>query len=299
MTVFSHTDPPIQNETLYTAFSYIVKKVLYTTQSKYQKISVYDTEGLGTVLVLDDVTQVAQADEYVYHEMLAHVPLGYHRNPETVLVLGGGDGGTVREVEKHGSVQRIVLCEIDGEVIRVSKKFFPEWSPKAFSDPRLSVTIQPAETYIRTLADESVDVVICDSTEYNPNEPISELLFGEPFYRDVKRVLKNGGVYATLGLDLTPGTQRINNFNRRSVGTVQKRIRTVFGNVFTHFFPAHSYGWTFMGMFVAMKDPNAALPSFSVVQDRFHVRNIPTRYYSPFIHAASCVDPGKSLKSLY
>lgn len=165
-------------------------KVLFSEQSDFQKVEVFETESsLGRVLTLDDLMMTTEGDEYHYHEMIAHVPMMNHKNPESVLVIGGGDGGTVREVLKHKSVKRVVLCEIDGIVIDVCKKYLPTIACE-LENPKVEILVQDAIEYIKDKKNV-FDIVLIDSTD--PMGP-GEGLFTEEFYTNVKNSLKKGGI---------------------------------------------------------------------------------------------------------
>ena len=165
-------------------------KVLFSEQSDFQKVEVFETESsLGRVLTLDDLMMTTEGDEYHYHEMIAHVPMMNHKNPESVLVIGGGDGGTVREVLKHKSVKRVVLCEIDGMVIDACKKYLPTIACE-LGNPKVEILVQDAIEYIKDKKNE-FDIVLIDSTD--PMGP-GEGLFTEEFYTNVKNSLKKGGI---------------------------------------------------------------------------------------------------------
>ena len=165
-------------------------KVLYSKQSEFQKVEVFESEStLGRVLTLDDLMMTTEGDEYHYHEMIAHIPMMHHKNPESVLVIGGGDGGTVREVLKHKSVKKVVLCEIDGLVIDACKEFLPTISC-GLSDPRVEIKVEDAIEFIKDKKDE-YDIILVDSTD--PIGP-GEGLFTDEFYTNVKNSLKKGGI---------------------------------------------------------------------------------------------------------
>lgn len=165
-------------------------KVLYSKQSEFQKVEVFESEStLGRVLTLDDLMMTTEGDEYHYHEMIAHIPMMQHKNPESVLVIGGGDGGTVREVLKHKSVKKVVLCEIDGLVIDACKEFLPTISC-GLSDPRVEIRVEDAIEFIKDKKDE-YDIILVDSTD--PIGP-GEGLFTDEFYTNVKNSLKKGGI---------------------------------------------------------------------------------------------------------
>ncbi len=165
-------------------------KVLFSKQSDFQKVEVFETDSiLGRVLTLDDLMMTTEGDEFHYHEMIAHIPMMQHKNPESVLVIGGGDGGTVREVLKHKTVKRVVLCEIDGMVIDACKEFLPTISC-GLDDERVEILVQDAIEYIKNKKCLFVIVVI-DSTD--PMGP-GEGLFTDEFYTNVKNSLKSGGI---------------------------------------------------------------------------------------------------------
>ena len=165
-------------------------KVLFSEQSPFQKVEVFETDSmLGRVLTLDDLMMTTEGDEFHYHEMIAHIPMMHHKNPKSVLVIGGGDGGTVREVLKHKTVERVVLCEIDGMVIDACKKFLPTISCE-LDNPKVEILVQDAIEYIKDKKNE-FDIVLIDSTD--PMGP-GEGLFTEEFYTNVKNSLKPDGI---------------------------------------------------------------------------------------------------------
>jgi len=166
-----------------------IKRHLYSGRSEFQKIDILETEKLGNLMLLDDVVMLTEANEHAYHEMIAHVPLFSHPEPERVLVIGGGDGGTAREVMRHPQVKECVMCEIDGLVVDKAKEFFPELA-RAFDNPKMNLVIGDGIEYIQENR-ESFDVIIVDSTD--PEGP-AEGLFKEPFYKDVFSALKDGGI---------------------------------------------------------------------------------------------------------
>lgn len=169
-----------------------VKKVLFSEQSPFQKVEIIDTDSaLGKILTLDDLMMTTEGDEQFYHEMIAHIPMMNHKGPKSVLVIGGGDGGTVREVLKHNTVKKVVLCEIDGMVIDACKKYLPTIAGE-LDNPKVEVLVQDAIEYIKTKENE-FDIVLIDSTD--PMGP-GEGLFTEEFYTNVKKSLKKGGIVA-------------------------------------------------------------------------------------------------------
>lgn len=164
-------------------------KTLHTEKSEFQEIAVIDTNQFGRMLVLDGTVQTTEVDEYIYHEMISHVPLYTHKNPRKVLVIGGGDGGTIREILKHPMVEKAVLVEIDGRVVELSKKYFPNISCK-LEDEKVDVRIEDGIKYVKDMENE-FDVIMVDSTD--PVGP-AEGLFAEDFYRAIYKALTNDGI---------------------------------------------------------------------------------------------------------
>ena len=166
--------------------------LLHAERSEYQSIAVHETAGHGRLLTLDDMVMVTELDEFVYHELLSHVPLCVHANPRQVLVVGGGDGGTVREVLRHASVERVVLCEIDERVTRVCQEFMPSIAGQ-LDDPRVELVFADAAAYVKD-SPGCFDAILVDSTE--PIGPAAAL-FGEAFFRDLAQALRPGGVISS------------------------------------------------------------------------------------------------------
>lgn len=171
-----------------------VEEVLDHHRSLFQDVLVFKSSNHGTVLVLDGVIQVTERDEFSYQEMIAHLPLYAHPNPKKVLVIGGGDGGVLREVARHPSVEEIVICEIDKDVIDVSKKYLPTLA-KGYDDPRVKVHVMDGAKFMDENKD-AFDVIITDSSD--PVGPAS-VLFETPFYNAMHGSLREGGIVCTQG----------------------------------------------------------------------------------------------------
>lgn len=166
-----------------------VTKTLHVEQTDYQHLAVLDTKQYGRMLALDGIVQTTVADEFVYHEMITHVPLITHPNPKRVAVIGGGDGGAIREILKHPSVEEAVLVEIDGRVIEASRQYLPEISC-GLSDPRVRILVADGIAHIRK-KENYYDVIIIDSTD-----PIGAAvgLFSSEFYASVFKALTDDGI---------------------------------------------------------------------------------------------------------
>jgi len=242
---------------------YAVTKVLYHTKSQYQEILVFENPFFGRVLVLDGVVQLTERDEFIYHEMLAHVPLMAHPNPEKVLIIGGGDGGTLREVLKHKTVKEAVLVDIDKEVIETSKKFFPSLSV-AFEDPRAIVVNEDGVKYLQDYENE-FDVIIVDSTD-----PVgfAYALTTEEFFKTVFRALKDDGIYV--------GQSESIHYHLDIVRKFQNNLKSVFPivDLYTAVIPTYAgYWWTFS--IASKKHP---------VREPVRKKDFETKYYSEVVH---------------
>lgn len=170
-----------------------VKEKLEEIQSKYQKIEVYDSEEFGKVLVIDGHGMLCEKDEFIYHEMMAHVAVCTHKEPKKVLIIGGGDGGVAKEVLRHPGIE-VDMVEIDEEVVNISKKYFPDIGD--WENPRLNLVIGDGIEFVRDAKDKSYDIVLVDSTD--PEGP-AEGLFNKTFYAHVNRILKDDGLVVAQG----------------------------------------------------------------------------------------------------
>jgi spermidine synthase len=255
-----------------------IKRTLHTEQTEFQKLDMVETEEFGNMLILDGMVMTTQKDEFVYHEMVAHVPLFTHPNPENVLVVGGGDGGVIREVLKHPSVKKATLVEIDGKVIEYSKKYLPEIAGK-LDDPRVEVKVDDGFMHIAQSENE-YDVIMVDSTE--PVGPAVNL-FTKGFYAGIAKALKEDGIFVA---------QTDNPwFKADLIKNVQKDVREIFPitRLYIANIPTYPSGmWTFT---IGSKkyDP------VEVSDERFH--DIETKYYTKELHKACFVLP-KFVKDL-
>lgn len=246
--------------------SYRIKNVLHTEKTKYQNLAVYETEEFGRMLVLDDVVQLTMKDEFVYHEMIAHVPLFTHGNPERVLIIGGGDGGTLREVLKH-PVKEAHLVDIDEKVIEASKNFFPELNV-SFKDPRAKVLCEDGIAYVKRFKNY-YDVIIVDSTD--PVGPAVGL-FRSDFYRDIFNALTEKGIF--VAQTESPF------FYEGLIKEVYNCVSEIFPNtaLYTAVVPTYPGAlWTFV-MGSKQVDPQKV--------DLPQECGFKTKYYSPKVHRA-------------
>jgi len=249
-----------------------INKTLHTEQTEFQKLDMVETEEFGNMLILDGMVMTTQKDEFVYHEMVAHVPLFTHPNPENVLVVGGGDGGVIREVLKHPSVKKATLVEIDGKVIEYSKIYLPEIAGK-LEDPRVEVKVDDGFMHIAN-SENVYDVIMVDSTE--PVGPAVNL-FTKGFYAGISKALKEDGIFVaqTDNPWFTPDL----------ITQVQRDVREIFPitRLYIANIPTYPSGmWTFT---IGSKkhDP------LEVEENRFF--DIETKYYTKELHKAAFVLP--------
>ena len=247
-----------------------ITQVLRHEETPYQRLLVVQTEEYGRVMVLDGAIQITERDEFVYHEMMAHVPLCAHPAPQRVLVVGGGDGGIVREIAKHNEVENIVLVDIDAEVTRASRDFFPSVS-SALGDPRVSILHEDALDYVKN-NHACFDVIIVDSTD-----PVDFAagLFCASFYRDVYQALKEEGIL--MAQTESPFA------DPRMIAPTLQQMRSVFPLVRLCWgsMPTYPTGtWTYM---VGSRCHDPRVRRSAVPQG--------TRYYSADLHGASFVLP--------
>ena len=168
---------------------YKVNKVLFQGKSAFQTVDIIETKDLGRMLINDGIVMVSEKDEFIYHDMISHIPLFTHPHPKKVLVIGGGDGGTAREVLRHSSVEKCTMVEIDEMVVNACREFLPQMSC-SFKEPRLELLIADGVEYMAT-TNEKFDVILVDSTDpIGPSQP----LFGAAFYQDVFRCLEEQGI---------------------------------------------------------------------------------------------------------
>jgi spermidine synthase len=271
-------------ETLHSGYGqhFEVDRVLYRKKTEHQDLVIFETPFFGKVLALDGVIQTTERDNHVYHEMLAHVPILAHGSAREVLIVGGGDGGCLREVVKH-PVERATLVDIDGEVIELSKRYLPELSDGAFDDPKAEVIIADGLAYL-TGTDRQFDVIIVDSTD--PIGP-GEVLFSEGFYAACRRRLTPGGVVVTQnGVPLLQPDELRGSHRRLSALFADARF--YLAAVPTYVGGAMALGWA---------SDNADLHRLSAadIRPRYEAVGLKTRYYSPEVHAASFALPPEIL----
>jgi spermidine synthase len=260
--------------------TYEVKRVLYEVQTEHQHLVLFEHPFFGKMLMLDGATQVTTADEFVYHEMMSHVPILAHGNAEEVLIVGGGDCGVAEEVLKHKSVKRLTQVEIDASVIEFSKRHFPEFTKPVFADKRFDLIIADGMEYVAK-TDRRFDIIIVDSTD--PLGP-GKVLFSQKFYAACSRRMTKGAVMVT----------------QRGVPMLQSGELTAAIATFLKLF-ADGYCYvaaipTYVGGHLAMgwATDNVKLRHASVetIASRYErAGRFPTKYWTPEVHVAAFALP--------
>ncbi len=268
------------NETLYPDWGqrFRVKGALARVQSAFQDIVVFDSYSHGRVMVLDGCIQITERDEFVYQEMIAHVPLLAHGAAERVLIIGAGDGGVLRRVLAHRNVSRAVMVEIDGEVIRLAKEFLPAIGGAAWDDPRAEVIVGDGIAFVAAAPEASFDVVIVDSTD-----PIGvgEVLFSDEFYRNCERLLSPRGLVVNqCGVPFMQAAE---------LAETSARRRRFFPHVSAYVAAVPTYVGGLMTLGIAAKDGAALSRDVATIRARAAQQGIlgMTSYWTPEIHAGS------------
>lgn len=253
-------------------------EMLYDSETAHQRLKVFRNDTFGTILTLDDVVQTTEGDNFIYHEMLTHVPILAHGSAERVLIVGGGDGGMAREVLRHASVAHVTMVEIDAGVVEFSKQYLPMLSQGAFDDPRLNLVIADGAAFMRD-TEERFDVIIVDSTD--PIGP-GEVLFTDTFYGHAKRALRPGGILVTQnGVPFLQGEELTNTM--RAFKALFADATCYLATIPTYAGGPMAFGWG--------TDGDARQTSLAILKERFAAAGIDTGYYTPEVHQGAFALP--------
>ena len=256
-----------------------VEDVIYREQGAAQDIFVFRNARYGRVMALDGFIQVTEGDEFIYHEMMVHVPLFAHGTAENVLIIGGGDGGSLRHVLMHPGVKRVVMIEIEPEVVELAKKYFPRVCGDAFADPRAQLMIGDGCAYVRD-TQERFDVIIVDSTD--PVGP-GKVLFEEAFYADCKRCLKPGG--------LLRGHAGMANEAKAELREVAHNLRALFAQRRYAMACVPTYVPGAMVFSMAGDAADCFSVAEATLRERLRASGVACRYYTPALHVGSMALP--------
>ncbi|KZN61837.1 hypothetical protein N473_21860 [Pseudoalteromonas luteoviolacea CPMOR-1] len=247
---------------------------LVDVETEFQDVSIFETRHLGKVMRIDDGIQVTTKGEHIYHEMMAHVPILFHNKVKNVLIVGGGDGGSAREVLKHHSVENVVMVDIDEQIIQLSRQYLPEINNGAFDDPRFVLRIGDGAEIISQYSD-CFDLIILDAAD--PDGGASETLFTQSFFANCLTALKADGILVAQG-----GTPYFEPYMMQSMVS---RLTQAFSNpagiylggCYDYFGGSHAFIW-------ATRSGAINTLSLEEIEARYNKADIQTKYYSPESH---------------
>lgn len=253
-----------------------------SVQSKYQKIEVLKSDFFGHILTIDGDLMLTERDEFIYHEMIVHVPMAYVPAASRVLVVGGGDGGSARQLLRRESVESVTVVELDEEVVRISREFFPRLA-EALADPRVELRLESGADWVARQvaqkgADEKFDIAIVDSTDFGASEP----LFEEAFHRRLRQLLAKGGV---LVINLTSLPWQL---GQVQASVYRQRLLFKYVRVFQIYQPTYTSGHY---CFLICSDEMDPLDTGSVDWQSYEDEELEMGYYSRRVHEAAFALP--------
>lgn len=275
------TDDKKFTESLYPDWQtqYGNSEICFDSATDFQRIVIFNNPHVGRIMMLDGVTQTTEADEFIYHEMISHVPILAHGNVSEVLIIGGGDGGVLREVLRHRIVQRCTMVEIDPGVVALSKQFLPKHSAGAFDDPRTNLVFGDGAGFVKDSSD-TYDVIIVDSTD--PIGP-GEVLFQDTFYASARKRLNPGGILVTQnGVPFMQPDELKNTFTH---------LKHLFADASCYLATVPTYVGGPMALGWASDETSHRTVPLAELELRFMQAGFKTRYYSPAVHQAAFALP--------
>ncbi|MDG4812130.1 polyamine aminopropyltransferase [Hydrogenovibrio sp. 3SP14C1] len=268
-------------ETLYPTWGqqFLMDEVLFEVDTEHQHLIIFNNEQWGTVMALDGVIQTTEKDEFIYHEMMTHVPMLAHGSAKKVLIIGGGDGGILREVLKHHGVESVTQVEIDQQVIDMCQQYLPKHSAGAFDHPKTSIVIADGMDFVKECTDK-FDVIISDSTD--PIGP-GEVLFTSQFYQGIQSCLNDGGVFVAQN--------GVSFMQTDEVTTTFKRLSPLFKESSFYSAAVPTYVGGIMTFAWATDDLSLKQQTVEVIRSRYEAAGIPTRFYTPELHVGAFALP--------
>lgn len=262
-----------ENHTRDVKLSMRVEKQLYSAKSDYQRIDIFETPQFGRVLVLDDYVMLTEKDEFIYHEMIAHVPMAVHPNVKKVLIIGGGDGGAARELCRYTEIEQIDVVEIDEDVVNACKNYLPK-TACGFDDPRVTVYFEDGMKFVRNKED-TYDLIIVDSTD--PFGP-GEALFSLEFYGNCYRSLRADGIL------INQHESPFYDADAEACKRMHKHISGTFpiSRIYQAHIPTYPSGHWLFGFASKQYDPLNDLDA-----EKWKTRNLKCRYYSTTLHGGA------------
>ena len=256
--------------------TYAAERVLYEAHTRHQHLVLFEHKFFGKVLMLDGATQVTSKDEFIYHEMMTHVPILAHGRAREVLIVGGGDCGIAEEALKHKSLRRLTQVEIDASVVEFAREHFPEFTRPVVADRRFDLIIDDGMRYVAK-TERRFDVIIVDSTD--PQGP-GKVLFSEKFYRACRRCLNKGGVMVTQsGVPILQG---------KELSAGMKKLRRLFADACCYVAAIPTYVGGHMAMGWATDNAKLRATPVAAIAARYRrAGSFPTRYWTPQVHVAA------------
>lgn len=273
-----------ENYTSDAKFSIRIKEHLYSKESPFQQIDMFDTYEFGRLFVLDGVIMTTEKDEFVYHDMISHVPMAVNPNIKRVLVIGGGDGGTVRELTKYDIIEKIDMVEIDELVVKAARKYLPTTSCK-LDDPRVSLYFQDGIEFVRNI-EEKYDLIIVDSTD--PIGP-GEGLFTQEFYDNCYKGLSEEGIL------INQNESAMYDHTKRELQRAYKKIKETFpiAEVYQYHNATYAGGHWLFGFASKKYHP---LKDFDA--NKWNALALDTKYYNTDLHLGAFYKPNYIKKAL-
>ena len=268
-------------ESLYSSYGqyFDIENVVYQESSQFWDLIIFENAKFGKVLALNGVIQTTECDEFIYHEMITHVPILAHGNVQNVLIIGGGDGGALREVVKYQHIDSITMIEIDAKIVDIAKKYFPKHSQDAFDDSRLKLKYMDGATFVEQTS-EQFDVIISDCTD-----PIGSgrALFESEFYKNCKKRLKKNGIFvAQNGVPLLQAKELQDTVRR--LGQYVQDVSFYSAAIPTYIGGAMMFAW-------GTDNITARHKTVKQIENRYKEAKIRTRFYTPQLHVASFALP--------
>jgi spermidine synthase len=260
--------------------SFQVERVLYELQTEHQHLILFEQPYFGKMLMLDGATQISKRDEFIYQEMMSHVPLFAHGNAKDILIVGGGDCGIAEEVLKHKEVHSLTQVEIDEKVVEFAKEHFPEFTKPVFADKRFTSVIDDGAKYVAK-TDRRFDAIIVDSTD--PIGP-GKILFGEKFYASCRRCMKPGGILITQN--------GVPFFQKNELTATISKFRRLFADATCYVAAIPVYVGGHMAMGFATDNKRLRRHPVKIIAGRYRkAGSFKTKYWTPEVHVAAFAQP--------
>ena len=258
-------EPPID----YDIYRFAVKSFLYDGQTEFQRVVILDTFEYGRMLVLDGFAQSSEKDEYIFHEALVHPTMVTHGDPRDVLIIGGGEGATLREVLAHDSVERLVMVDLDRELVEICKEYLPEWHRGKFDDSRVELVFEDGKQYVER-CESMFDVIIIDVVDSLDEDNPAAALYTESFYASVRQRLRPGGLLVVQAMELCAS----NDIEGDNHLMVRNRLMKIFSTVRSYlvFVSSFQSEWAFV---IASDGPDPASLSREKIEERLSRRGTP------------------------